>query len=297
MQVRFLLSCCLLLLAFTANAQDTLYRTNGEKLVVRVTEVSASEIKYRRSAGTDGPLYVIRASEVSKVVYADGHSDVFVRDAKTTPTSKSNTTRPKSTPNERPTDNGIRRKHFIGLGASDLLPGIISLSYEGNIYKDNVSIRIPISIGLGALSGATPAYNGFPDFYYYSRNKIFSTGLDLRYYPAGQKFSSYFLGLSWEYGQVNYTGSNFFPTPQPLPIETRTTWFSAIGVTNGVLIQPTDQLNISLYVTLGTQITGIDNITGYRGMFRGGVILGWRFGNSTGTKDGKKKGGVLYMNQ
>jgi hypothetical protein len=289
MKLRIVLSFFFLLTAFFAKAQDTLHRTNGETMIVYVSEVSAAEIKYKKSAAGSGPVYVIKASEVSKIVYADGRTDVFVRESKSSQNSRPATT---STRNSTPKSssmmgNGLRRKHMIGLNATDLLPGLISLSYEGNIYKDNVSLRIPISFGLSAVTGVDPDYNGYPDFYYYSRNKLFSTGFDLRYYPTGQNFSSYFVGLTWEYGQVNYLTGGFFPPPSSPPTTgIQRTWFNSIGVVNGVLIQPSEFLNVSMFVSLGTQVTGLDNVSGYRAMLRGGIVLGWRFGSAS-EKTGK----------
>jgi hypothetical protein len=286
MKLRIVLSFFFLLTAFFAKAQDTLHRTNGETMIVYVSEVSAAEIKYKKSAAGSGPVYVIKASEVSKIVYADGRTDVFVREGKSSQPARSSAPRSTSKVNEL-SGNGLRRKHMIGLNVTDLLPGLISLSYEGNIYKDNVSLRIPISFGLSAVTGVDPDYNGYPDFYYYSRNKLFSTGFDLRYYPTGQNFSSYFVGLTWEYGQVNYLTGGFFPPPSSPPTTgIQRTWFNSIGVVNGVLIQPSEFLNVSMFVSLGTQVTGLDNVSGYRAMLRGGIVLGWRFGSAS-EKTGK----------
>lgn len=295
MKLRIVLSFIFLLSAFVAKAQDTLHRTNGETMIVYVSEVSAAEIKYKKSAAGSGPVYIIKASEVSKIVYADGRTDVFVRDSKSSQPARSSTPRPASKSNEF-SGNGLRRKHMIGLNVTDLLPGLISLSYEGNIYKDNVSLRIPISFGLSSISGVDPDYYGYPDFYYYSRNKAFSTGFDLRYYPTGQNFSSYYVGLTWEYGQVDYRPGGFQPFPIPPPTsEVERTWFNSIGVVNGVLIQPSQNLNISMFVSIGTQVTGLDNINGYRAMLRGGIVLGWRFGPASPKTN--KGGGAIRLSE
>jgi hypothetical protein len=299
MKSRFLFTLLVLCIAFVAKAQDTLYRTNGEKMVIQVTEVSASEIKYKKGEVGTGPVYIIKTAEVRKVVYADGHSDVFVRDPKSTPqrSPSGSSSRNPSTRNMLPDSNGFRRKHFIGLNVTDLLPGIISLSYEANIYKDNVSLRFPLSFGLSGLSGLQPENFGYPDFYYYNRNKVFSTGFDLRYYPTGQNYSSYFVGLTWEYGQVNYTRPIFGPNPQPGAGELARTWFSSIGIVNGVLIQASQNLNVSLYCSIGTQVTGLDNVSGYRAMLRGGILLGWRFGNAITDPNRKPREGVIRVSE
>ncbi|MCA6362862.1 MAG: hypothetical protein IM638_07465 [Bacteroidetes bacterium] len=298
MKFKFLLTLFVLCTSFIAKAQDTLYRTNGEKMIIQVTEVSASEIKYKKGDNGSGPVYVIKTAEVRKVVYADGHSDVFVapKSQSQRPASSSSSRAP-STRNMLPDSNGFKRKHLIGLNVTDLLPGIISLSYEVNVFKDNVSLRFPLSFGLSGLSGLQPDNIGYPDFYYYNRNKVFSSGFDLRYYPSGQNFSSYFVGLTWEYGQVNYTRPIFGPFPQPGAGELTRTWFSSVGVVNGVLIQPSQNLNVSLFCSLGTQVTGLDDVSGYRAMLRGGIVLGWRYGNGSTENARKPREGVIRVSE
>lgn len=67
----------LLISAHFVNAQDTLYRMNGESIGVKVLEVSPKEVKYVLSSNPSGPTYIVLKSEVYMIEYANGTKDVF----------------------------------------------------------------------------------------------------------------------------------------------------------------------------------------------------------------------------
>ena len=54
------------------HAQDTLYFVNGQKVVVKLTEIHPIEIEVKRIDVPDGPLIFIPRSNVLKVVYPNG---------------------------------------------------------------------------------------------------------------------------------------------------------------------------------------------------------------------------------
>jgi hypothetical protein len=53
-------------------AQDTLVKRNGERIVVKVLEINPDDIRYKRFANLDGPLYSIYKTEVRYITYASG---------------------------------------------------------------------------------------------------------------------------------------------------------------------------------------------------------------------------------
>ena len=61
-----------LLSHFTATAQDIIHRKNGKTLEAKVLEVGDTEIKYKLFTQPDGPTYVMDATLVKKVVFANG---------------------------------------------------------------------------------------------------------------------------------------------------------------------------------------------------------------------------------
>jgi hypothetical protein len=59
------------------NAQDKIILTNGEEVMAKVTEVTDSEIKYKRADNLNGPNMVVYKSRVILINYANGSQDVF----------------------------------------------------------------------------------------------------------------------------------------------------------------------------------------------------------------------------
>lgn len=60
-----------------AFAQDTLYTTKGKIITGQVTEVNQQEIKYKRAANPDGPVYVVDKTDIVLIHYKNGSKDVF----------------------------------------------------------------------------------------------------------------------------------------------------------------------------------------------------------------------------
>jgi len=58
-------------------AQDTLYTTKGKIITGQVTEVNQQEIKYKRAANPDGPVYVVDKTDIVLIHYKNGSKDVF----------------------------------------------------------------------------------------------------------------------------------------------------------------------------------------------------------------------------
>lgn len=58
-------------------AQDTIITNTNEHISSKITEVTTTEIKYQKMDNPDGPLFSILKSDVTKVVYENGTSDVF----------------------------------------------------------------------------------------------------------------------------------------------------------------------------------------------------------------------------
>ena len=65
--------CCV----FSANAQDLIILKDGNVIEARVTEISPSEIRYKRYAHLDGPTVVIPVSRVLSIRYENGMVEIF----------------------------------------------------------------------------------------------------------------------------------------------------------------------------------------------------------------------------
>ncbi|MBA2612759.1 MAG: hypothetical protein H0U95_12355 [Bacteroidetes bacterium] len=67
----------LVFIGVTALAQDTLYTTKGKIITGQVTEITQHEIKYKRAANPDGPLYVVDKTDIVLIHYKNGSKEVF----------------------------------------------------------------------------------------------------------------------------------------------------------------------------------------------------------------------------
>ncbi|HET7361585.1 MAG TPA: hypothetical protein VFI78_06605, partial [Salinimicrobium sp.] len=69
-----------LLCLFSINhvqAQDKIYRKNGDTLNVNVTEILLDAVKYKLYNETDGPVYSLDKQRILKIVYQNGREETF----------------------------------------------------------------------------------------------------------------------------------------------------------------------------------------------------------------------------
>ena len=62
---------------FCAQAQDVITFRNAEQIKAKVTEISPSEIKYKRFDNLDGPTITVLRSEVFAITYENGRRDII----------------------------------------------------------------------------------------------------------------------------------------------------------------------------------------------------------------------------
>ena len=67
-----------MLSAAAAKAQDIVVLRNGSQITAKVLEVNDLNVKYIRSDNPEGPTYILRVSEISRIVYQNGQVDEFV---------------------------------------------------------------------------------------------------------------------------------------------------------------------------------------------------------------------------
>jgi len=73
-----LLICSLLAATcFTLHAQDVIIKENGEEIKAKVTEVGATEIKYKKFGNESGPTYTVSKSELFMIKYENGTKEVI----------------------------------------------------------------------------------------------------------------------------------------------------------------------------------------------------------------------------
>lgn len=66
-----------LLYCHLTNAQDTIIKYNGEQILSRITEISSTEIKYKKFSFQDGPTYIEKKADVRSINYSTGVKQEF----------------------------------------------------------------------------------------------------------------------------------------------------------------------------------------------------------------------------
>jgi len=73
-KVLFILFCITTICSY---AQDVIVLKDGTTILSKVTEVSSSEIKYKKISNIDGPIFTIKSSDVLSINYNNGEKDSF----------------------------------------------------------------------------------------------------------------------------------------------------------------------------------------------------------------------------
>ncbi|MDR1335897.1 MAG: hypothetical protein LBK22_03595 [Tannerella sp.] len=63
------------------NAQDVIYKRNGDRVNARVLEIGEKDISYKSFSNPSGPTYRLKQSDVTRIKYENGEEDVFEADA------------------------------------------------------------------------------------------------------------------------------------------------------------------------------------------------------------------------
>lgn len=75
--MRFSIFLGLLLTATVSYAQDNIILRNGEEIPAKVLEINQNDLKYRKSANLDGPIYTAPLRDVLLIKYVNGTKDIF----------------------------------------------------------------------------------------------------------------------------------------------------------------------------------------------------------------------------
>lgn len=72
--------CILILTLFISIgmfAQDAIIMKNGDEIKVKITEVTQTEVKYKKLSYIDGPIFTIKKSDLLMIRYENGENEVF----------------------------------------------------------------------------------------------------------------------------------------------------------------------------------------------------------------------------
>lgn len=115
--MRVLTLMAILLTATFAYAQDNIVLRNGEDISAKVLEINQTDLKYRKSANPEGPVYTAPLRDVLLIKYANGSKDSFG--------TNSGLLMPKSTPKP----DGISSLNSL------TATGIDGLRYKGGLFS------------------------------------------------------------------------------------------------------------------------------------------------------------------
>ncbi|MCM1150802.1 MAG: hypothetical protein NC209_01375 [Alistipes sp.] len=103
-----------------AAAQDLILKRDSSRLEARVTEISPTEVRYKRYSNPDGPTYVVPVGDILSIRYANGEEELFAAPeaAAPIPASASVDGRPEEG-RSRPVpaasaDDGYYRRYAVG---------------------------------------------------------------------------------------------------------------------------------------------------------------------------------------
>lgn len=156
-----------LLVVQTISAQDVITLKSGEDINVKVLEVGANDVKYKKSDNPDGPSYTLLKSEIFMIKYQNGSKDVFNTPAATPPPAPS-APAPATTDTKKEVETGIRNYQA-------------EQEYNTNmkIYKKRLgsgiactAIGVPFLITGSALIGVGVNYINVADSYGYYESDI-----------------------------------------------------------------------------------------------------------------------------
>lgn len=238
-----------------AHGQDTIFTANYKKIIAKVIEINNDDVKYKKFNLPSDRIYKIDKRDVMKVIYANGVIDTIspklLKQVQKLPVPP-----PVKKFDPRAADYF---RNYVYLTATDLFFGMISGGYERTFKSGKGSMVVPFSFGMvnmGLLpetwENRSSATTFLPGGAYYFRNKIFSTGIEINYYPKKQGTVKYFIGPALEYGKYNYyVYKNNSTLPGYFTIEKLTSQFYTFSFKNGLLIQPSKKFNITTFLGIG----------------------------------------------
>lgn len=243
-----LLLSIILVLIISAFGQDIIYIKKGGIYEAKVIEISVSEIKYREHLFPEGPIMVVKASKVNKIVFENGNEKII---------------------------SGGPKGNDINLGRSilsyhmfDVVYNEITFTFERINKSKKMGFKIPLSIGFN------PDYSGPRDY-----GSLFYSGFGLNLYPANHRTWTYFLGPELQIGLAEDRLYISGYPDKPSYYKTYEFVFGKLLVNNGVHYSPSEHLCLTTIVGVGLRY--YDNPdqynNGLRSTFNFTVMLAYRF--------------------
>ena len=220
-----LIALLILFVSYNSYSQDVLHLKSGFDVQVKVHEIGNKEIKYKKYNNIEGPLYIADIKEIKSITFKNGEVESFEGDK----IKKSFEILPNA----------------MSVNYGELVMGRVGLAYTRIFKSKNIGIKVPISLS-------------FLNNNYYYRNTIKNyIGLDLNFYPLGQKKLTYYTGLGVRAGTMlnqyyyPYYDMINYPNQVWYPYYSQESLFIGGYVNNGLTLNLTSHFSISGMIGIG----------------------------------------------
>lgn len=220
------------LISFSAFGQDIIYTNDGETIESKVTEIGKKEVRYKKFSNQSGPNYTISTSRINRIVYENGSVENFQESSDKQESGGLFSVKPDQLGN-----------NHIYLNVVDIIFQNVTFGYERILGEQRkVGIRVPLSFSLYGNSGNNFNFNTYNVFY---------SGLDLNFYPFGQRQASFFIGPSLRYGYARFFYTDFFDSQSFSSLKTDV--YGSFLFNGGFTWNPVKELTITSSLGLGTR--------------------------------------------
>ncbi len=174
-----------LFLSLLCFSQDEIFLRSGEKIEGKVLEVGTELIKYKSKTNPEGPVYSKKIYDILVISYANGTTEVYEVEKTSASSSK-----------YRNDTNIEISNHSVAFNFAPLLYQQLEIDYQYLFPKGIIGISFPITYALNP---------GFTRSSSSSLALLWSAGSDLKFFTAGQKAASFYIGVGVGVGQTQST--------------------------------------------------------------------------------------------
>ncbi len=248
--LRQILFAAVLFCSLSASGQDTIFYKDGTLRFARVIEINGQQIRFKNHNNPDGPDYVINARDINRIGYKNGTSETFGMTGNTGTAS-----------GRKELPAVTLRRNYLSLNAIDLMPGLVTISYE-HVFKDpRFAFDAALSSGIRSWS-FRGRYENSVGMKYFAANKPLGLTSSLLFYPKGLSRAANF-GVGPELGAGLYYRRIYdwyiLPYPYPYPSELKGAQYYTFALSFNCKVIPADKLFIHFTGAIGTQFSASDS--------------------------------------
>lgn len=179
-----------------ASAQDTIYKTDGSRIVAKIMEINASSVKYKFVGNGTEIILESEKNEISYIAYSNGVREMYNMNVqkKENPITDDRMI-------AKPQEHFL--KNIIALNCFEMVFTNFSISYERIFPSGTYSLKVPLSMGLGGKPNQNDYSSEFGSTQFL-QNRLYSSGLEFNIYPLGQTKHIFYIGLSAMAGSFYY---------------------------------------------------------------------------------------------